>query len=72
MIHLTEHHGDSTPGSAIRVEIQNIEEFHKELASKNYAYARPGLEETPWKTREIRVGDPFHNHLLFYEFTNES
>ncbi|ODG93255.1 MULTISPECIES: glyoxalase superfamily protein [Bacillaceae] len=67
IIHLSEHHGDCSPGAAIRIEVENLDLLHSKLLSKKYKYARPGIEETPWKTREVRVGDPFGNRIVFYE-----
>jgi len=67
ILHLSEHHGDSTPGSAVRIETSSIEDYHKGLIEKNYRFARPGLEQKPWGTREISVGDPFGNRIVFYE-----
>ncbi|WP_249305829.1 glyoxalase superfamily protein [Lederbergia citrea] len=67
VIHLSEHHGDSSPGSGIRISVKNIEELHTRLLSKKYKYARPGLEDTPWNTKEITIGDPFGNRIIFYE-----
>jgi len=66
-IHLSEHHGDCTPGSAIRVLISNLDEFHSQLQQQSYKYARPGIEETPWHLREMTVTDPFGNRIVFYE-----
>ena len=65
IIHLSEHHGDCAPGSALRIETSELEQFHKELLGKKYKYARPGLENTPWGTREVLVGDPLGNRLTF-------
>lgn len=67
IIHLSEHHGDCSPGGAIRIEVENLELLHSKLLSKNYKYARPGIEKTPWNTREVRIGDPFGNRIVFYE-----
>ncbi|MFD0710767.1 glyoxalase superfamily protein [Paenibacillus sp. GCM10027626] len=66
-IHLTEHYGDCCPGAAVRIETGNIRELHATLAAKQYKFARPGLEETPWNTLEISITDPFGNRLHFYE-----
>lgn len=66
-LHLSEHHGDCCPGSAVRIETERLGEFHAGLLAQNYAYARPGLEQTPWGTREVLVTDPFGNRLVFYE-----
>ena len=67
VLHLSEHHGDATPGSAVRIEVADIGALHAELAARDYRFARPGLEHTPWQTREIAVTDPFGNRLHFFE-----
>lgn len=66
-LHLSEHHGDGAPGIAVRVEVEDIAALQRELIDKAYRYARPGLEETPWGTREVSVADPFGNQLHFFE-----
>jgi Glyoxalase superfamily protein len=33
--------------------------------SKDYKYARPGIEAMPWGTRDMSVTDPFGNRLTF-------
>jgi uncharacterized glyoxalase superfamily protein PhnB len=67
VLHLSEHHGDGAPGIAVRIEVEDIAALHRELTAKKYRFARPSLEETPWKTREISVSDPFGNRLHFHE-----
>ncbi|PBC20587.1 MULTISPECIES: glyoxalase superfamily protein [unclassified Mesorhizobium] len=67
VLHLSEHHGDGTPGSHIRIETTDIAGLHHDLTERKYRFARPGLEETPWKTKEVTVDDPFGNGLTFYE-----
>jgi len=67
ILHLSEHHGDGAPGSHIRIETTDIAGLHHELTERKYRFARPGLEETPWRTREVTVDDPFGNRLTFYE-----
>jgi uncharacterized glyoxalase superfamily protein PhnB len=67
LFHLSEHHGDSCPGTAIRINVENVKHYHTILRSENYKYARPELESTPWETLELSVKDPFGNHLIFYE-----
>jgi catechol 2,3-dioxygenase-like lactoylglutathione lyase family enzyme len=64
VLHLSEHHGDSSPGSAVRIETADIDTFHGGLA-KEYKYARPGINEPPWGGREVSVHDPFGNRLTF-------
>jgi catechol 2,3-dioxygenase-like lactoylglutathione lyase family enzyme len=58
VLHLSEHHGDGSPGANLRVEMTGVEDFHREIAAKNYRYFRPGIELTPWKTKETGVIDP--------------
>ena len=65
MLHLSEHHGDSTPGSAVRIPVTDLDAFHAEISSKNYRFARPGIEDQPWGLREVIIGDPFGNRLVF-------
>ena len=67
ILHLSEHHGDGAPGAALRIHVEDIAALHRELIGKKYRFARPGLEDTPWKSREISVTDPFGNRLHFYE-----
>jgi len=70
VIHLSEHHGDCTPGAAVRIETTELDAFQAELASKRYKYARPGIGEMPWGTRELSVKDPFGNRLTFSTTTS--
>jgi uncharacterized glyoxalase superfamily protein PhnB len=65
VLHLSEHYGDSTPGAAVRIETSDIDAFHRELIDKRYKYARPGIQDQPWGTREVSVKDPFGNRLTF-------
>jgi hypothetical protein len=65
VLHLSEHHGDCSPGSAMRIETSDLDAFHAELTSKRYKYARPGIENMPWGTRDMSVKDPFGNRLTF-------
>lgn len=65
ILHLSEHHGDGSPGAAIRIETDELETFQKQLLAKNYRYARPGIEEMPWGSRDMSIRDPFGNRLTF-------
>lgn len=65
IIHLSEHHGDCSPGAAMRIETNELEAFQMELLAKGYKYARPGREEMPWGSRDMSVADPFGNRLTF-------
>lgn len=68
-LHLSEHHGDACPGAAVRVAVGDIDALHGELIAKNFAYYRPGIENMPWGSREMRVVDPFGNRVLFFQNT---
>jgi catechol 2,3-dioxygenase-like lactoylglutathione lyase family enzyme len=70
LIHLTEHHGDATPGSTAFVPVTNIVELRDELASKNYRYAKPALQDQGWG-RVLEVADPFGNRIRFCELSND-
>lgn len=63
-LHLSEHHGDATPGSALRVEVSDLDALQAELLAKDYQYARPSIEAMPWG-RDMSVKDPFGNRLTF-------
>lgn len=65
VIHLSEHFGDATPGSAIRIICEDVDGFCAGLRAKAYKNARPGVEATPWGTRETPISDPFGNRLIF-------
>src|SRR5690554_2908434 len=65
-LHLSEHHGDATPGSAVFVPLRGLHAFHRELQAKVYRYARPEIEKLPWG-EWIQVTDPFGNRLRFCE-----
>lgn len=66
-LHITEHHGDCSPGSAVRIATEGLVTYHQELPGKQYKYARPGIETTPWGTHEMSITDPFGNRLTFAE-----
>ena len=63
-LHLSEHHGDASPGSTVFVWMSGIEGFHAELTAKRYAYGRPGLTRQPWGD-QMEVHDPFGNRIRF-------
>jgi hypothetical protein len=71
VLHLSEHHGDGSPGARLRVMMRGVEEFHREISAKNYRYMRPGLEKTPWGTLETGAIDPFGTIIRFCERIDE-
>lgn len=66
-LHLSEHHGDCTPGSTVFVWMTGIDEFHREITGKNYQFNRPGLEMAFYDARCVQVTDPFSNRIRFNE-----
>lgn len=64
VLHLSEHHGDATPGSAVFIPVDDIDALHGELSARDYRYAKPGVEDVEWG-RQINVKDPFGNRLCF-------
>lgn len=65
VLHLSEHVGDGTPGSAIRIPTGDLDAFHAELTAKRYKYYRPGIQQQPWG-RDMTVQDPFGSKLTFF------
>jgi uncharacterized glyoxalase superfamily protein PhnB len=64
-LHLSEHHGDATPGSALRIAVDDVDAYAAELLAKQAGHTRPEVQEMPWGTRDMTVTDPFGNRLTF-------
>lgn len=67
VLHLSEHHGDGSPGANFQVDFEGVRELHAELSEKNYPYWRPGITETFWGTPRLNLLDPFGNQLHLCE-----
>jgi len=67
ILHLSEHHGDGSPGSNFIVTMTGVEAYHRELSSKGYGHWRPGLVESEWEGLTLQVVDPFNNRIRFRE-----
>lgn len=65
-IHLSEHHGDASPGTTLFVPTLNIHALRDELQAKRYGYGRPELVEQGWG-QVLEVHDPFGNRIRFCE-----
>jgi uncharacterized protein YndB with AHSA1/START domain len=65
-LHLSEHHGDASPGGAALIPVTDIDALHRELHDRDYDYARPGIRDEDWG-RVLVVVDPFHNRLVFHQ-----
>jgi catechol 2,3-dioxygenase-like lactoylglutathione lyase family enzyme len=67
LLHLSEHHGDGSPGANVRVNVTGVRELHHELVAKQYNNNRPGLERPAWGGTEFTVIDPVNNRITFAE-----
>ncbi len=70
IIHLSEHHGDSTPGSTAFIPVEDIDALHAEISQKTYRFAKPGIDTEGWG-RVMQIADPFGNRLRFCEFSDD-
>lgn len=48
VLNLSEHHGDTTPGSAVRIEIANVQQRQRELVDGIVYPLRIGLDNQLW------------------------
>jgi hypothetical protein len=66
-LHLSEHHGDGSPGAQVRIEVTGLRDYHAAISAKGYSNMRPGLERPEWGGTEMTVIDPAGNRLTFAE-----
>jgi catechol 2,3-dioxygenase-like lactoylglutathione lyase family enzyme len=66
-LHLSEHHGDGSPGAQVFVWMTGLDALHAEVNSRGYAFMRPGIEDTFYNARAMAVIDPFGNQIHFNE-----
>lgn len=66
-LHLSEHHGDGSPGANVFVRVSGLADYHAQLAAKSYRYLRPGLNDTFHDSRQVKLTDPFGNRILLDE-----
>jgi uncharacterized glyoxalase superfamily protein PhnB len=71
-LHLSEHHGDGTPGTHVMIWCKGVKAYHEELINKKYKYNRPGIKETFYGSLEFTANDPFNNRLSFNEKLTEA
>ncbi len=64
-LHVSEHHGDATPGSAMRIEMDDVHAYCRDLNAKQYKNARSGVQRQPWGFDDMKIDDPAGNHLIF-------
>ena len=67
VLHISEHHGDATPGARVRIELVDVDGYHAEISERGHARLRPGLCDQPWGNRELNIKDPFGNTLTFWQ-----
>ena len=68
LFHISEHHGDGSPGTHARVQLSGgLRDFHAELIGKRYKNNRPGLDKPEWGGLEMTVIDPVNNRITFTE-----
>ncbi len=63
-LHLSGHHGDATPGSAVFVRMHGVEMYQQELMGQDYKHGKPGMRDEPYG-RVMTVTDPFNNRIHF-------
>jgi catechol 2,3-dioxygenase-like lactoylglutathione lyase family enzyme len=68
MFHLSEHHGDGTPGTTVFVVLDGLRKFHQEISAKGYRFFRPQIHRVPWNADLMEVQDPFGNRIRFNEY----
>lgn len=71
LLHVSEHHGDATPGARCFIPMQQLKAFHAELLAKDYPNLNPGIETVSWGL-QITLTDPFGNRLTFCEQLTEA
>lgn len=71
VLHLSEHHGDGTPGTIVYLCVTGLADFHREITSKGYGYLKPGLGPSGHGTIEVCLIDPFGNSLRINEAITE-
>ncbi len=66
VLHLSEHHGDGTPGHVVYVAATGVRELHAELRGKDYPYLNPGIDRSEGDAC-LTLLDPFGNCLRIDE-----
>jgi catechol 2,3-dioxygenase-like lactoylglutathione lyase family enzyme len=57
-LHLSEHHGDASPGSTVFVRMKGVGALRAELLGKAYADSKPGIQDDAPGGRLLEVPDP--------------
>jgi catechol 2,3-dioxygenase-like lactoylglutathione lyase family enzyme len=69
VLHLSSSPADSSAGAVVRLEIQGLHAYHRQLLSKEPLPMRPTMGPAYWNNQvlEMEVTDPFGNRLIFCE-----
>ncbi|CAN5391436.1 glyoxalase superfamily protein [soil metagenome] len=67
-LHLSEHHGDCSPGAKVLIMCDDIKSYHSLLINKKYKFNKPRLEKAEWAADTFTAIDPFGNTLLFFQY----
>jgi hypothetical protein len=62
-LHLSEHHGDGTPGSSVWIPVDDVRALHAELSARTYANVNPGIDPDAPGGPTMDLTDPFGNTL---------
>lgn len=66
-LHLSEHSGDGTPGTAVYIAARGVKDLYDEISAKPYRYLNPGLAIGPVGGASLCLLDPFGNTLRIEE-----
>ncbi len=66
VLHLSEHHGDATPGATVYVRATGLTALAAELSAKEYRFLNPGVYTDELGTW-LELTDPFGNRLRLHE-----
>lgn len=69
VLHLTEHHGDATPGGAVMLVVEKLTSYRDALLARRHPNSRPGIDKDDWGATML-VTDPFGNRLTFWQPTH--
>ncbi|GGC79214.1 bleomycin resistance protein [Tersicoccus solisilvae] len=66
VLHLSEHHGDATPGAGVLIVVADVRAYQRVLLAQHHRHARPGVTDEPWGST-MTITDPFGNNLTFWQ-----
>jgi len=64
-LHLSEHHGDASPGGAVRMPMDDVRGYCAALQAKKPGNVRPCVDAQPFGWDDMTIVDPFGNTLIF-------